>query len=145
MVHLASPLVEPTTTLPPRAFIFTASPREDSLSAHWASKVAEHLETAGISVFQVSQRALPLVPAGLESFEYPDAIHDVLAIAGEADIVVLAAPVQRAAVAGVARNAVELLRSAIEGKPLLPVIAAGSQRSHLAAEAFRADLFVNFG
>jgi NAD(P)H-dependent FMN reductase len=62
----------------------------------------------------------------------------------DADAVVLAVPVHRYAVAGLARNVVELLGDAIKGKLVLPIVAAGSRRSTLVAQAFQADLLLNF-
>ncbi len=129
----------------PLVLVFEASPRLDSRSTYWATHLVELLTARGVTVSRAAQRLLPLVPAGVDEADYPGEVRAVLRVAERADAIVLAAPVHRNAVSGVARNAIELLRDGIESKPVLPLIAAGSQRAHLAAEALRGDLFLNFG
>jgi NAD(P)H-dependent FMN reductase len=106
------------------------------------------LTERGATVSFCSTVDMPLVPSGMDDvvgFSYPKEITDVAEVVRSADAVVLGVPVQQSAVSGVARNWVELFRSEIEGKPVLPVVAAGSDRSHLAAVQFQAELFTHFG
>jgi NAD(P)H-dependent FMN reductase len=124
--------------------VVQSSPREESVSSTAAGFVATTLEAEGFVIRYVDQRLLPFVPAGLSDDAYPAEIRATLTIAERASAIVLAVPVHRSAVAGVSRNLVELLRDGIEGKLVLPLVAAGSLRSTLAAQAFQADLLLNF-
>jgi NAD(P)H-dependent FMN reductase len=136
--------VTPTASAIATALVATFSPRAESRSREGAAIATHALHDAGLATEVVDQRSLPLVAAGLDHELYPDAVQDLLTAAEASDAVVLAAPVHRATVSGITRNALELLRSALNDKPVLPVLAAGSARAHLAAETLRADLYLNF-
>lgn len=128
----------------PTVVVVETSPRADSVSSAASRAVAELLKVAGVTVIRAAQRELPFEPAGLDADAYPAALIDFVANVAAADAVVLAVPVHRAAVAGLARNLVEHLRDVLPGKIVLPLVAAGSERSTLAAQAFQADLLLNF-
>lgn len=130
--------------LPPDVLLLKTSPRRESRSALCAERAADRLRSRGVRVVSFWQRELPLVPADTRADAYPGEIRRLLDVASTVRGVILACPVQKNAISGATRNAVELIRDGLVGKPVLPVVAAGSQRGHLAAEALRADLFVNF-
>ncbi|HTA06712.1 MAG TPA: NAD(P)H-dependent oxidoreductase [Solirubrobacteraceae bacterium] len=124
--------------------VIETSPRKESASSTAAASVARMLARSCADVVRASQRELPFVPAGLDYGDYPAEIGKLIGAVDDADAVVLAVPVHRYAVAGLARNVVELLGDAIKGKLVLPIVAAGSRRSTLVAQAFQADLLLNF-
>lgn len=127
-----------------KILILETSPREQSASSMAAASVARIFIASRAEVVRASQREFPFVPAGLDDDDYPAEIGELIRAADDADAIVLAVPVHRYAVAGLARNVVELIRDAIEGKLVLPIVAAGSRRSTLVAQAFQADLLLNF-
>lgn len=135
MTHLSA--------VPARALVFTTSPRAGRSEAG-AREVAAALRARGVDVAVARQADLPIVAAGLDAGAYPPAITSLLATAAEADVLCLAGPVHRSRVSGLLRNAVELLRDELEGKPVAVVIGAGSDRAHLAADDLRGDLYLNF-
>jgi NAD(P)H-dependent FMN reductase len=137
-------VAHPARPQAPRVLLASFSPRSTSRSREGAVVAAEMLRAAGAEISLLDQRHTPLVAAGLEDSSYPPTIQNAVDLANRVDALVIAAPVHRATVSGVTRNAIELLRGGIEGKPVLPVLAAGSPRAHLAAQSLRADLFLNF-
>lgn len=124
--------------------VLKTSPRAESRSARAADTLAARLEAGGLRVEVAEQRMLPLVAAGLERDDYPAAIRELAGQADRAAAIVVAAPVHRGAISGVARNLLELLRDGLAGKPALGIVAAGSARAHLVGNTLRSDLFLNF-
>jgi NAD(P)H-dependent FMN reductase len=129
--------------LPLRVAVVGLSPR---IGSSWqACRTVQQLFRAlEVEVECVTTAGLPVVPAGLDDILVPASVERVLTAVRRADATVLGVPVHRSAVAGVARNWVELLREGLADKPVLPIVSAGSARAQLAAEAFRADLWSNF-
>jgi NAD(P)H-dependent FMN reductase len=130
----------------PSVVVVGLSPRIGA--SHQACEAASVLLIErGADVSFRSTVGMPLVAAGLEDvngYTYPATVSDLVAELSLADGVVLGAAIHRAAVAGISRNWVEVLRTGLAGKPILPIVAAGSIRAQLAAEAFRTDLWQNF-
>lgn len=128
----------------PFAMVLSSSPRPESSSCAAATSVGELLRRRGYAVRHADQRLFPMVPAGLDDHNYPPTIQALIRDASHADVLVLAGPVHRSAVSGATRNLAELVRSGLKGKAVLPIVAAGSARAHLAGDAFRAELIVQF-
>lgn len=111
------------------------------------SRIARELTAAGVLPAFVPTHELPIVPAGMDNvpgFSYPRELIHLIDTVASADAVILGAPVQKNAVSGWARNIVEIIRVGLAEKPVLPIIAAGSVRAHLAGNDFRSDLHGNF-
>jgi NAD(P)H-dependent FMN reductase len=111
------------------------------------SRLARELTTAGVVPAFLPTHELPVVPAGMDNvpgFSYPRGLIHLIDTVVSADAVILGAPVQKNAVSGWARNLVEIIRVGLAEKPVLPIVAAGSVRAHLAGNAFRSDLHGNF-
>lgn len=137
---VARPTVKRTVALVP------LSPRLGTCYSE-CSRLARSLAHAGVIPAYVPTHELPMAPAGMEKvpgFAYPRGIIHLVDTVASADAVILAAPVQKNVVSGWARNLVEIIRGGLAGKPVLPVVAAGSVRAHLAGNDFRADLHGNF-
>ncbi len=111
------------------------------------SRLARELTVAGVVPVFVPTHELPVVPAGLDNvpgFSYPRGLIHLIHTVASADAVVLGAPVQKNAVAGWARNLIEIIREGLAEKLVLPIVAAGSVRAHLVGNDFRSDLHANF-
>jgi NAD(P)H-dependent FMN reductase len=141
----APPFLSATMSAP-RVAILSLSPRvgRSFLACRQAVRI---LEDAAVSATFASTVDVPLVAAGLDDVPGHTLPAEVTALAdllGDANAVVVGAPVHRSAVAGISRNWIELLRAGLVTKPVLPLVAAGSVRAHLAATAFQSDLLLNF-
>jgi NAD(P)H-dependent FMN reductase len=124
------------------AAVLMTSPRALSFSTQACLRAVDHLNRLNVTSRLFDLRRFPTAPAGLE--DYPVEIVMLQGVVKAADVVVIGAPVHRNMVSGWTRNWVELMRASITAKPVLPIVAAGSARGHLAAIAWQADLFTAF-
>lgn len=145
--HIPNSGAHPGSEVPspngPCVVLLRTSPRPQSASFEHAVRLGELVRQAGGRAVVVDTSILPPCIAAAETL--PDAWAEVAGVVGAADAVVVACPVHRQAVSGWTRNCVEVLRSELDGKPMIVIAAAGSPRGHIAGEAFVADLLVNFG
>ena len=122
-------------------FIST-SPRPDGLSASAARRSAVSVCSTYDTYFLYTSD-LPFAAVGVDDLASEWVQLDELI--ASASVVVLAAPVHRSRVAGYTYHVVEHLRSGLVGGKVIPIVAAGSERAHLAAVEFRNILWSNFG
>lgn len=109
--------------------------------------LARELTYVGVASTFLPTHELSIAPAGMDKvqgFSYPNGLIHLIESVAAADAVILGAPVHKNAVAGWSRNLVEIMRIGLADKPVLPIVAAGSVRAHLAGSDFRSDLHVNF-
>lgn len=126
--------------------LVSLSPRVGTCHAV-CSGLARELTSVGVASTFVPTHELHLAPAGMDKvpgFSYSNGLIHLMETVASADAVILGAPVHKNAVAGWARNLVEIMRLGLAEKPVLPIVAAGSVRAHLAGSDFRSDLHVNF-
>lgn len=125
--------------------VLCTSPRRDSRSSQVARTIAGLVgRQYPVPVIVVDLVDLPLVPLVEREVDYPPVWREVLGLLRRVDRLVLAAPVHRNRVAGLTRHVLEIGRDGLAGASVLPVVAAGSSRSHLAAERLRAELLSDF-
>ena len=140
-------LTEPTARsllvkeLAPAVVCISTSPRQ-GLSHHALELVCD-LALAHGAMSACSTTTADLIMA-VDDEPGPGAVADAMSLVANADIIVIGAPVHRGAVSGMTRHWCEVFRADLAGRIVIPVVAAGSIRSHLAADAFRADLIINF-
>ncbi|WP_340557772.1 NADPH-dependent FMN reductase [Streptomyces sp. GSL17-111] len=102
------------------------SPSAHSRTAAMLRHVERWLSDAGLSVRSVAVRDLP--SAALLNADSADlAIRDVVGSVEEADGIIVATPVYKAAYSGLLKVLLDLLpQSALAGKPVLPLATGGS-------------------
>lgn len=115
-----------------RVLVLSGSPSATSRTAALADHVAARLRGHGHAVDALRVRDLPAEPLQLADTSHP-AIAAVVAEVANADGVVVASPVFKAAYSGLLKLLLDLLpRFALAGKVVLPVVTGGS-RAHVLA------------
>lgn len=120
----------------------TPDPGQTSLACQRAGSLLESM--LGTKVTLVDCSRLPVVAAGSPLDAGCDGLTETRCAIAEADLVVVGTRVVRSQVAGWCRNWIEVFRTELAAKTVIPIVAAGSVRATLVGDAFRSDLFVNF-
>jgi hypothetical protein len=129
----------------PAALIVKAAPRFSSRAAKTADAVVSSLEAAGFVVNASNPVDLPVAMPGLQDESYPRAIAEILAIAQQSCVFVVAeTPIHGEGGPSVDRNVVELLRTGISVSEVAPSTRADSKRACPATAAFGID-FTSLG
>lgn len=114
--------------------LIAGSPSERSRTAALLQAVGQRLEFRGAHVAQLRVRDLPPQALVLADFAHP-AVVSATAQVAEADIVVVATPVYKAAYSGVLKVFLDLLpQTALKGKTVLPLATGGSPHHMLALD-----------
>lgn len=114
--------------------LIAGSPSERSRSAALLSSVGQRLESRGFDAETLSIRDLPPQALTLADFGNPSLIRATSQVI-EADIVVVATPVYKAAYSGLLKVFLDLLpQAAFKGKTLLPLATGGSPHHMLALD-----------
>lgn len=114
--------------------VLSGSPSAISRTAALADHLAIRLRTQGHTVTSVRIRDLPARPLALADTTHP-AIATVVASVAEADGVVVASPVFKAAYSGLLKLLLDLLpQFALADKVVLPVVTGGSPAHVLAID-----------
>ena len=113
--------------------LLSTSLREGSASRRALELMARALDELGVTTRINDLRELPMALCdGRELDEYPPAYGALHARLVEADGVVIGFPVHLYSSSGPAKNLVDIVGGALEGRLVALVSAAGSLRSHLA-------------
>ena len=114
--------------------LIAGSPSERSRTAALLSAAGQRLEFRGAQVDTLRVRDLPPQALLLADFGNPAVIRATAQVA-EADIVVVATPVYKAAYSGVLKVFLDLLpQTALKGKTVLPLATGGSPHHMLALD-----------
>ncbi|ROO84594.1 FMN reductase [Actinocorallia herbida] len=114
--------------------VLTGSPSATSRTAALAAHLAEHLRRDGHTVGHTSLRDLPAGPLLAADTTDPEITAAVRAIE-EADALVVASPVYKAAYSGLLKTFLDLLpQFAFAGKTVLPIVTGGSPAHVLALD-----------
>ena len=114
--------------------LIAGSPSERSRTAALLSAAGQRLEFRGAQIDTLRVRDLPPQALLLADFGNPAVIRATAQVA-EADIVVVATPVYKAAYSGVLKVFLDLLpQTALKGKTVLPLATGGSPHHMLALD-----------
>jgi FMN reductase len=114
--------------------LIAGSPSERSRSAALLDAVAQRLEFRGVQVERLPIRDLSAQALILADFGHPTISHALGRVA-QADVVVVATPVYKAAYSGVLKVFLDLLpQTALAGKTVLPLATGGSPNHMLALD-----------
>ena len=114
--------------------LIAGSPSERSRSAALLDAVAQRLKFRGVQVERLSIRDLSPQALVLADFGHPSISHAVGRVA-QADVVVVATPVYKAAYSGVLKVFLDVLpQTALAGKTVLPLATGGSPHHMLALD-----------
>ena len=114
--------------------LIAGSPSERSRTAALLSVVGQRLEFRGAHTEQLRVRDLPPQALLLADFAHPSVVSATAQVA-EADIVVVATPVYKAAYSGILKVFLDLLpQTALKGKTVLPLATGGSPHHMLALD-----------
>ena len=114
--------------------LIAGSPSAPSRSTALLEAVGERLARRGAHIDRLVVRELPAQPLLLAEWSHP-AIERAIARVAEAQVVVVATPVYKAAYSGVLKVFLDLLsQSALKGKTVLPLATGGSPHHMLALD-----------
>lgn len=114
--------------------LIAGSPSEHSRTAALLNAAGQRLTFRGAYVEQVRVRDLPAQALMLADFAHPALVNAAAQLA-DADIVVVATPVYKAAYSGVLKVFLDLLpQNALKGKTVLPLATGGSPHHMLALD-----------
>ncbi|RYF30209.1 MAG: FMN reductase (NADPH), partial [Comamonadaceae bacterium] len=114
--------------------LIAGSPSEPSRSTALLEAVGRRLAQRGARIDRLAIRELPAQPLLLAEWSHP-AIERAIARVAEAEVVVVATPVYKAAYSGVLKVFLDLLsQSALKGKTVLPLATGGSPHHMLALD-----------
>jgi FMN reductase len=114
--------------------LIAGSPSERSRSAALLDAVAQRLQFRGVQVERLHIRDLSAQALILADFGHPTISHALGRVA-QANVVVVATPVYKAAYSGVLKVFLDLLpQTALAGKTLLPLATGGSPNHMLALD-----------
>ena len=114
--------------------LIAGSPSAPSRSTALLEAVGARLAQRGAHIDRLAIRELPAQPLLLAEWSHP-AIERAIARVAEAQVVVVATPVYKAAYSGVLKVFLDLLsQSALKGKTVLPLATGGSPHHMLALD-----------
>ena len=114
--------------------LIAGSPTAPSRSSALLEAVGQRLEGRGARIDRIAVRELPAQPLLHADWNHP-AVQRVIAQVVEAQVVVVATPVYKAAYSGVLKVLLDLLaQDALKGKTVLPLATGGSPHHMLALD-----------
>lgn len=114
--------------------LIAGSPSEQSRTAALLSAVGQRLKLRGAQTETLRVRDLPAQALLLADFGHPSVVRATAQVA-QADVVVVATPVYKAAYSGVLKVFLDLLpQLALKGKTVLPLATGGSPHHMLALD-----------
>ncbi|PRY96836.1 FMN reductase [Jezberella montanilacus] len=114
--------------------LIAGSPTKPSRSAALLKELEKQLNHLGLQAANLSLRELPAEALVLAQFDHP-ALKKAAASVAQAEIIIIATPIYKAAYSGLLKLFLDILpQAALRGKVVLPLVTAGSPNHMLAID-----------